>query len=138
MGRDTLDLVWDCDECGTVQSAAAGSLRVGGRDGWSPEHLVSVAAEADLMARFLQLAGREELNVLGYLSAVNLGVKRGDAGGFRVVVRPCVVLAGPAEEPAARRLLDRAFGESPVCRSLKAVRLEAAFVVEPGGRSGGV
>jgi len=137
MSPDTLDFVWDCEERGTVQSAAAGSLRVGGRDGWSPEHLVSVAAEADVMARFLQLAGSEGLGILGYVSAVNLAIEGADAAGYRIVVRPCVVLADPSEEAAARRLLSRAFELSPVCRSLKAICLEGSFVVEPDCREGG-
>lgn len=129
MDKSGIDLIWNSEDTGTAESATAGELSVGGREGWNAEELLSVAVQADLMSRFLGLAGERKLTVLGYVSAVNLVTPPAPDNQFEVMLRPCVVLADPGDEPAARELMNAARKESPVCNSLTRVHLESTFVV---------
>ena len=109
-------------------SAPLRRSRRGTADARTAEELLSVAVEADLMSRFLELAAGKGMPVLGYVSAVNL-IRSGHlAGDLEVMVRPCVVLVDSQDEPAARQLLHAALENSSICRSLTNVRLEGTFV----------
>lgn len=128
MNGGSVDLLWDAGACGVAESPRAGTLTVGGRSGWSPTELLSLAIESDLMALFLERTA-ESLTVLGFVSAVQLHDVTGGDTGYEAEVRPCVILARAGDEPVARRLMVEALGASAVCASLKRVRLEPEFVI---------
>ena len=128
MPGSSIDLIWNSEGTGTAVSSNAGVINVGGRDGWTAEELLSVALEADLMSHFLRSAEKAGLAILGYVSAVNLVGGKRATNDYEVVIRPCIVLDRPEDEPAARKELETARLESTLCNSLVTVRVEANFV----------
>ena len=129
MTTDRIELIWDRGSTGTAQTASGRRLDVGGNDTWSAERLLMAAAESAVMTSFLGLAEEQGLDVLGYMSSAGTEVVAGSPPSLRIDVRPCVVVANPADVARAQALLPRVLDCSPVARALAgALRLDPQVV----------
>jgi organic hydroperoxide reductase OsmC/OhrA len=121
------ELVWDGARLASESSGCGDPIHIGETDGRRPEQLLALAADGSLMLTFLQLADRNRLEVLGYMS--NARVSRDQASELELVLAPCILIGNQAALSVASRLLDRALGESAVCRALRGVlRVKPEFV----------
>ena len=88
------------------------------------------AAESAVMTSFLALAERECLEVLGYVSSARVERGAGPDRAFRVIVRPCIVVACDDDVVRARSLFASALTQSALATALAAfVRVDADMVV---------
>ena len=128
MTTDHIELIWDCGGAGTAQTASGSRLDIGDNGQWTAEQLLMAAAESAVMTSFVVLAREDGLEVLGYMSSA--GTEGGEGTpALRVVVRPCVAVASPADAARAQVLLGRALDGSPVARALAGlVRLDPQVV----------
>ena len=128
MTTDHIELIWDCGCAGTAQTASGSRLDVGENGKWTAERLLMAAAESAVMTGFVAMAEAQDLEVLGYVSSAGVESATG-THALRVVVRPCVVVASPADVARAQALLARALERSPVARALENVlRLDPQVV----------
>ena len=129
MTTDHIELIWDRGCTGTAQTASGRRLDIGGNDTWSAEQLLMAAAESAVMTSFLGLAEEQALDVLGYMSSAGAVAADAKAPTLRIVVRPCVVVARPADVARAQALLAHTLDHSPVARALAgALRLDPQVV----------
>lgn len=129
MTTDHIELIWDRDCLGTAQTASGSRLDVGATGHWTAEQLLMAAAESAVMTSFLALAGEEGLEVLGYMSSAGTEGAAGPGAAMRVLVRPCIVVAGEPDAASAEAMMARALDRSPVARALKGVLLVDPQVV---------
>lgn len=120
MSADTehIQLVWDCDRCGTAQAGSGRSIKVGPESEWTSEQLLIAAVESSLMSVFLGLATEAGLGVMGYVSSAGRMSRSGTQARQSILVRPCVVVARKEDRGEVQRLLARALELSPVARAL--------------------
>jgi hypothetical protein len=102
------------------------SLSVG--DDWSPEALLSLGAESDLMTTFIGLANEASLQVLGYVSAGQF-VDVADEGR-RLAISVCIVVGSAADEAMAEETWSDARTNARLAGMLGSqVTVEAAIMV---------
>ena len=119
-GRRTVvaEVVWDANRTGTALNECGCAMSVGHPAEWTPEHLLTVAASSSLMSTFFELAARDALEVLGYVSTSRLEISDDPALAPSIVVTPCIVVASAADAELARAVLAEAARRAPVHRIL--------------------
>jgi uncharacterized OsmC-like protein len=126
----TTELVWDAETTGTGTADDGRVLRVGPHGEWSPEELLSLAAEASLMAAVLSAAERTNLEILGYVSSAGLMAASDGAEPSELVVTPCIVVGSQSDAQVARRLAIVAARRCSIRRILGSrLRIEPRVVV---------
>ena len=127
------ETVWNAGFDGTGVCGDGRSLSVG-ENGWVPEHLFLLGAEASFMKTLLTLASEAGVDVLGFVSKARLHEAVAPAGLPVVSLTACVAVTSVA---AARRLQEiaaRAERASPIGRVL-GDRLHVTLDVEPESRA---
>lgn len=124
-GPRVTELVWDVDACGTCAGDEGATIRTGEDGDWRPEQLLALSIESDLMSRFIVLARRRGLPVLGYVSAAHLHPHAVGRERPHLCVHPCIVVGNPADAERARGIMAEAYAHSGMVALLRdAPRLE--------------
>jgi hypothetical protein len=128
MTMDRVQLVWDRGCAATAQTETDGGLEIGPDGKWTADRLLMAAAESAVMTSFLALAEEQALEVLGYVSSAR--VEQGPRLAYRIIVRPCIVVARDTDIDRAKGLFAHAFERSAVATALAAIlRIDAEVIV---------
>jgi hypothetical protein len=113
------ETIWNGGDSGTAICGNGLELKIGAEsEGWSPEHLLLLAAETSLMASVLAAARDSDLQVLGYVSSGHLEMTDDPATLPLLTVRPCLVVESSQHVDRAAVLLKAAAAESVIGRLL--------------------
>ncbi len=122
-------LVWHAKRRGTASAPGLPDLvcsappEFNGEPGlWSPEHLFVTAAETCLMATFVAIAEKSQLNLRGYSSSARGKLEWEEMQGYRftqIEIRAVIDIESEADREKALRVLQKAERGCLVARSME-------------------